>query len=142
MRTAATAAGSHLHSPLISRTRRHRHGLLSSISSTVFFLSSNHGVQPRRRLRPAAGRAIVAACCLPLTPATTAAASKACVFPNNMAASLLSIGQLCDDGCIAMFDKHRVAIIKDNAVILTGRRDPKTKLWMTVDLSAATPRER
>ena len=57
------------------------------------------------------------------------------VFPD-MASSLLSIGQLCDDGCIALFDKHQVAIIKDNAVILTGHRNPRTKLWM-VDLNAS-----
>ena len=40
---------------------------------------------------------------------------------------------MCDDGCIALFDKDRVSIIKDNAVICTGIRDRTTGLWL-VDL--------
>ena len=72
-------------------------------------------------------------------PGVSPAASKAYIF-SNMASSLLSIGQLCDDGCIALFDKCRVIIIKDNAVILMGRRDPQTKLWV-VDLDDAPTME-
>ena len=53
-----------------------------------------------------------------------------------MASSLLSIGQLCDDGCVATFDKDSVVIAKDNTVILQGKRDPSTKLWM-VDLNCS-----
>ena len=68
-------------------------------------------------------------------PGVSPSASKAYVF-NNMASSLLSIGQLCDDGCIATFDKDSVVIAKDNAVILQGKRDPSTKLWM-VDLNCS-----
>ena len=68
-------------------------------------------------------------------PGVSMTASKAYVF-SNMASSLLSIGQLCDDGCIALFTKSRVTIIKDNAVILMGNRDPDTKLWV-IDLNNA-----
>ena len=66
-------------------------------------------------------------------PGVSPTASKAFIF-NDMASSLLSIGQLCDDGCIAMFDKESVVISKDNTVILQGKRNPVTKLWM-VDLT-------
>ena len=55
-------------------------------------------------------------------PGASPSASKAYTF-NNMASSLLSIGQLCDDGCVATFDKASVVIAKDNAVILQGKRD-------------------
>ena len=68
-------------------------------------------------------------------PGVSPSASKAYVF-NNMASSLLSIGQLCDDGCVATFDKDSVVIAKDNTVILQGKRDPSTKLWM-VDLNCS-----
>ena len=62
-------------------------------------------------------------------PGVSPSASKACVF-NNMASSLPSIGQLCDDGCVATFDEDSAVIAKDNTVILQGKRDPSTKLWM------------
>ena len=68
-------------------------------------------------------------------PGVSPSASRAYVF-KDMASSLLSIGQLCDDGCIATFDREKVVIAKDNAVILQGKRDPSTKLWM-VDLDCS-----
>jgi len=46
--------------------------------------------------------------------------------------SLLSIGELCDSGLIAVFTAEAVYIVdvdKDN-VVLSGDRDPITKLWM------------
>jgi hypothetical protein len=46
--------------------------------------------------------------------------------------SLLSIGVLCDHGCIALFSANAVYIIYDKAVILTGTRT-KPGLW-TVEL--------
>ena len=46
--------------------------------------------------------------------------------------SLLGIGDLCDEGLIAVFTKTAVFIVDIEAqqVILTGRRDAKTRLWM------------
>jgi hypothetical protein len=61
-------------------------------------------------------------------------ACKAYLF-HDMQSSLVSIGQLCDAGCITTFDKDTVNIRKDGAVILQGTRDPTTGLW-TVDLQA------
>ena len=56
------------------------------------------------------------------------AARKAYLFAD-MQASLLSIGQLCDAGCIALFNKKQVLIIKDNSILLEGQRDGTTGLW-------------
>ena len=39
---------------------------------------------------------------LPLHPLVT---PKALIYPHLKSESLLSIGQLCDDGCTAVFDK-------------------------------------
>jgi len=44
--------------------------------------------------------------------------------------SLISIGQLADDGCHAVFTKNTVTIYKDDQVILAGTRDATTaNLW-------------
>jgi hypothetical protein len=50
-----------------------------------------------------------------------------------MQSSLLSVGQLCDAGCIALFEKVQVTIKLDNEIILQGKRDPRTGLW-TINL--------
>ena len=57
--------------------------------------------------------------------------SRVHAFPS-LWGSLLSIGQLCDQGLIAIYDKEYVYIVnlETNDVVLTGIRDPSTKLWM------------
>jgi hypothetical protein len=55
-----------------------------------------------------------------------------------MQSSLVSIGQLCDAGCIAAFDKNTVSIHKQEKLILQGQREPTTRLW-TVPLSDQPP---
>jgi len=45
-----------------------------------------------------------------------------------MQASLISVGQLCDSGCIATFDQDKVVVMFDNHVVLTGHRDT-TGMW-------------
>ena len=52
-------------------------------------------------------------------------------------ASLLSIGQLCDDNCIAILDKKKIEIFKDNACVLTGTRNTADGLW-DIPLPGAT----
>ena len=42
------------------------------------------------------------------------------IFPNLIAGSLLSIGQLCDHGCEATFSATTVIILHDNIPIITG----------------------
>ena len=51
------------------------------------------------------------------------------VFPQLQSESLLSIGQLCDAGCIAIFDKIKLSIYKDGRLLLSGRQNPNDGLW-------------
>lgn len=44
------------------------------------------------------------------------------MFPNLTTGSLISVGQLCDDDCIATFTKQNVTMTKENTIILTGHR--------------------
>lgn len=58
--------------------------------------------------------------------------TSACIthlFPSLQPHSLLSIGQLCDVGCIATFDNICVKIKFNDQTILHGDRNPTTRLW-------------
>ena len=69
-------------------------------------------------------------------PSLPAAARKAHIFPSLSAGPLISIGQLCDSGCTAIFTATQVTIELDDSVILTGTRSPATRLW-NVDLPSS-----
>ena len=58
------------------------------------------------------------------------------VFPD-FAHSLLSIGQLCDNGMKALYEADRVTIYDSMGVVLSGNRCLSTGLW-TLDLSNQT----
>jgi hypothetical protein len=59
-----------------------------------------------------------------------AAASKPHVFPGMKNHSLLSVGQLCDEGYIVTFKQALVTICdSEKAPILSGPRDLHTGLW-------------
>jgi hypothetical protein len=63
-------------------------------------------------------------------PALSADASKAHVFPGMANHSLLSVGQLCDEGYIVTFKQDIVTICDSgNSQILSGPRDLNTGLW-------------
>jgi hypothetical protein len=63
-------------------------------------------------------------------PELNDAASKAHVFPGMAHHSLLSAGQLCDEGYIVTFWQDTVTICNsDNAKLLSGPRDDTTGLW-------------
>ena len=64
---------------------------------------------------------------LPLSTSSTA--NKALVFPHLTNSSLLSVGQLCDDDCVAIFDKHAMHIYKNAQIILSGNRNKTDGLW-------------
>jgi hypothetical protein len=63
-------------------------------------------------------------------PELNAAASKVHIFPGMANHSLLSVGQLCNEGYIVTF-KHALVIICDSekSQILNGPRDLDTGLW-------------
>ncbi len=57
------------------------------------------------------------------------------IFPAmDKSSPLLSIGTLCDHGCIATYTADTVTISKNNVPILHGHRSPTSKLWM-IDLA-------
>jgi hypothetical protein len=63
-------------------------------------------------------------------PELNADASKAHVFPVMAHHSILSVGQLCDEGYIVTFKQDTVTICNSgNSQILSGPRDLNTGLW-------------
>ena len=56
-------------------------------------------------------------------------AQPAHVFNDLTTGSLISMVQLCDDNCIAIFTKFDVKTLKQNQVIVTGLRDRTNSLW-------------
>jgi hypothetical protein len=63
-------------------------------------------------------------------PELNAAASKAHVFPGMAHHSLLSVGQLCDEGYIVTFKQDTVTICNyGSSKLLSGPRDLNTGLW-------------
>jgi hypothetical protein len=67
-------------------------------------------------------------------PELNAAASKAHVFPGMAHHSLLSVGQLCDEGYKVTFKQVTVTICNsESSKLLSGPRDVTTGLWL-IDL--------
>ena len=66
---------------------------------------------------------------LQLHPALSKKASTAHVFDGITNSSLLSLGQLCDDNCIAVLDKNKMQVYKQNTIILSGTRNSNDGLW-------------
>jgi hypothetical protein len=63
-------------------------------------------------------------------PGLNAAASKAHVSPGMAHHSLLSVGQLCDEGYIVTFQRDTVTICNsESSKMLSGPRDDTTGLW-------------
>jgi hypothetical protein len=63
-------------------------------------------------------------------PELNAAASKSHVLPGMANRSLLSVGQLCDEGYIVTFKQDTVTICNsEKSQILSGPRDLNTGLW-------------
>ena len=62
-------------------------------------------------------------------PSLSNQAQKAHIFPKLTSANLLSIGQLCDDNCIATFDKHKLIITKNNKTLIEGTRNFSNGMW-------------
>ncbi len=66
---------------------------------------------------------------LNLHPSLSATATKAHVFDGLTNASLLSVGQLCDDDCTAIFEKHSMRIQKNGITFIQGTRNNTDGLW-------------
>ena len=61
-------------------------------------------------------------------PSLPLAARRAHLFPDLTSGSLLSIGQLCDAGCTALFNRTTVTIRSASTILATGKRAPNG-LW-------------
>ena len=75
---------------------------------------------------------------LPLPSVLSNKARTAHVFKGLTNSSLLSIGRLCDDGCIAIFDANDLKIYKKNILIMRGTRNFQDGLW-DVSLNPHSP---
>ena len=66
-------------------------------------------------------------------------ATESNTFKDLHSASLLSIGQLCDTGCSALFTKQNLKVFNDDKeLVLTGQRNYSDGLW-DVKLSSLQP---
>lgn len=66
---------------------------------------------------------------LRLHPELSDKAQTATVLDKLRSASLISIGQLCDDDCAALFSKNKLQIYKNGKIILEGTRNMNDRLW-------------
>jgi hypothetical protein len=60
-------------------------------------------------------------------------ARQAHILPGLLHNSLISVGQLCDNGCSVTFTQDQVTVSKNKTCVMYGSRDRKSRLWR-VDL--------
>jgi hypothetical protein len=73
---------------------------------------------------------------LPLHPSLSDKVTTAHVLDGITNSSLISLGQLCDDNCIAIFTKQKMHVYKDKMCVLSGTRNHRNGLS---DIPLATP---
>jgi hypothetical protein len=73
---------------------------------------------------------------LTLHPSLSTTAKTAHILDGMTNSSPVSIGQLCDDNCVAVLDKRKLQIFKNNQCILKGGRNTNDGLW---DISIPLP---
>ena len=66
---------------------------------------------------------------LPLCDILSPQTKTSFIFPGLSNESLLSVGQFCNNNCIAIFTKHKMYILKENKIILQGHRNFSDGLW-------------
>ena len=66
---------------------------------------------------------------LPLLQSLLNAAARIVHIIPQLTQSLLSFSKLCDNDCVAAFDKKNCNIHQNEKVILHGERDKATTLW-------------
>ena len=66
---------------------------------------------------------------IPLGISLRSHAKKAHIFDGLHSASLISLGQLCDDECVAILDKNEINILKGKTLILKVHRNKTDGLW-------------
>ena len=66
-------------------------------------------------------------------PHVSKTARDAHIFSLLESGSLYSVGQLCDDGCEAYFNKTSCTITKKGKLVLSGTRTANSQLWIADD---------
>ena len=66
---------------------------------------------------------------LPLKPKLSIHAKKAAVLNDFHISSLILFGQIYDDNCKVILDNSHCYVIKDEDLILQGKRNLKDSLW-------------
>jgi hypothetical protein len=109
-------------------------GHFISLSDTSILLDVRPTTAPVTVFLPDGSKATSTHTALINWPHLPVEARLAHVFPT-FAGSLISIGQLCDCGFTASYNKDNVIIRNNDTIILSGVRDQNTKLWM-LDMSS------
>ena len=66
---------------------------------------------------------------LPLPTTLSSKAKYANIVPGLKSASLISLSQLCDDGCDVLLNDKNLYAVKDKQLVLQGFRNKHDKLW-------------
>jgi hypothetical protein len=80
-------------------------------------VANGHIIEPNKRVP------------IPLAPELSADAKTGHLFNDLQSGTLISLGQLCDDECVALFTKYDVKIYKHGQVIIVRKRNPMNGLW-------------
>jgi hypothetical protein len=56
-------------------------------------------------------------------------ARKSHILPGLVHSSLISVGQLCDNGCDVTFNKDTFSVMNNGKCVMLGSRDPHSGLW-------------
>ena len=65
---------------------------------------------------------------IPMHPLLSKEAATAKILPGLKSASLISIGKLCDDQCEVSFHEDEMKVVKNNTVVMTGKRNTQDNL--------------
>jgi hypothetical protein len=80
---------------------------------------------------------------LPLHSSLSKTATAAHILDGMTKSSLISIGQLCDDDCVAVLGKRKLQVFKRKACVLSGTRNKIDGLWdiaLPISSTASTSR--
>ena len=80
--------------------------------------------QPDSTALQASGQGLI-----PLSPHLSDTGQHALILPALQSSSLVSLGQLCDDDCTVILDKHKLHAFKGKHHVLEGTRNPNDGLW-------------
>ena len=74
---------------------------------------------------------------VPMASELSEVATQGHIMTSLQTGTLISIGQLCDNDCVAIFSKYNCKIVKNGKIIIEGPRTPHNRLW-SIPLSSRT----